>query len=145
VEELVHGRGEGNQLVLRKLREDAHAQALYATCVDDAKLGRMTWPEVLDVAVVGGCNLSPRFGIHQGPLSLAVLHVSASGAYVWRAGLRPDGTEKIRAIDDMSASSINAATAAAERLRCDSLDLLFEALRVASGSIEVRLILGLPP
>ena len=53
------------------------------------------------------------------------------------AGLTADGKKKIRPIDDLSRSGVNANTAASEKLRNDSLDLLVECSsqlrRVAGG------------
>ena len=52
-------------------------------------------------------------------------------------GLTADGEKKIRPIDDLSRSGVNANTAASEKLRNDSLDLLVECTsqlrRVAGG------------
>ena len=44
-------------------------------------------------------------------------------------GQLPDGSTKVRPIDDMSASDINAATSVSEKLVYDTLDLLHESMR----------------
>ena len=52
------------------------------------------------------------------------------------SGLHPDGSQKVRAVDDMSISGINEATAPTEKLQCDTLDKFhqgMQALRIAAG------------
>ena len=53
--------------------------------------------------------LSPRFAVAQ--------------------GVKPDGSLKIRPIDDFTASGCNAHTVPAEKLKCDTLDLLLASMR----------------
>lgn len=45
------------------------------------------------------------------------------------AGVRPDGTTKVRPIDNMAASGVNSATEVTEKLTCDTLDTLLESLK----------------
>ena len=88
----------------------------------------MTDPRPLDLKDLVQANLSPRFGVEQGRVRLCVagkvLH-----SRVAVPGLKPDGSLKIRPIDDMSASMINAATWAKEKCSCDTLDLFYASMR----------------
>ena len=49
--------------------------------------------------------------------------------YLLLPGVRADGSVKVRPIDDMSASLINAATNATEKLAYDTLDHFFEMVK----------------
>jgi len=49
---------------------------------------------------------------------------SCDGILSRMAGLKPDGSVKIRPIDDLTRSGCNLATAPSEKLRYESLDLL---------------------
>ena len=51
-------------------------------------------------------------------------------------GLKPDGSIKIRPIDDMTVSMINAATWAKEKLSCDTLDLFFASMQRLEHLVE---------
>ena len=42
--------------------------------------------------------------------------------------MKDDGSLKVRPIDDMSASGVNSATAATEKLKYDTIDMLFETM-----------------
>ena len=87
-------------------------------CLDDVALGRMEGQTQLQSELLDACNLSPRFCIEQGS--------------------KADGTPKLRAIDDLSFSNVNASTGGTEKLRCDTLDLLFEVLKGQSTSVEAK-------
>lgn len=65
-DELRAQRLTNNLKVLERLREDEHAQSLFATCVADAAKGRMTPPSVATAQVLSDFTVSPRFGVHQG-------------------------------------------------------------------------------
>ena len=54
------------------------------------------------------------------------------------SGLTNEGLPKVRPIDDMTASDINAATAAQEKMSYDTLDLFLEALRKLKAETQVR-------
>ena len=54
-------------------------------------------------------------------------------------GLKADGSEKVRAVDDMTASGVNESTQQGEKLKCETLDLLFEVSRTLADKVEVRL------
>ena len=66
VDELREERAETNWALLRRLKPDAHAEALKEACVEDAKLGRMTYPEPLQLDKMEEVRFSPRFGVEQG-------------------------------------------------------------------------------
>ena len=48
------------------------------------------------------------------------------------AGVKADGSIKIRPIDDMRRSKVNAATCASEKLKCDTIDALMDAMRATA-------------
>ena len=54
-------------------------------------------------------------------------------------GLKADGRAKVRAVDDMTASGVNKSTQQGEKLKCETLDLLFEVSRTLADKVEVRL------
>ena len=54
-------------------------------------------------------------------------------------GLKADGRPKVRAVDDMTASGVNESTQQGEKLKCETLDLLFEVSRTLADKVEVRL------
>ena len=97
-------------------------------CRADAACGRMTAPRELTLEDLVHANLSPRFGVEQGVRSGFLLDVVLAGCVVV-PGLMPDGSVKVRPIDDMSASMVNAATCAREKVSCDTLDLFFASMR----------------
>ena len=89
-------------------------------CLADVACGRMRGPWMLDSFwYPNSSHLSPRFCVEQ--------------------GVKESGELKLRAIDDLSFSSLNAATQATEKLRCDTLDGLFEVLRRQTMHSQVRL------
>jgi hypothetical protein len=47
------------------------------------------------------------------------------------------GNPKFRAVDDFTRSGVNACTAPAEKLKCDSLDTFFNDLRLMDEMFEV--------
>ena len=54
-------------------------------------------------------------------------------------GLKADGREKVRAVDDMTASGVNESTQQGEKLKCETLDLFFEVSRTLADKVKVRL------
>lgn len=107
-----------NKEVLDRLSEDKYADELHKMCLADAACGRMRGPWLLDNQALNNSHLSPRFCVEQ--------------------GVKDSGEPKLRAIDDLSFSSLNAATQATEKLRCDTLDALFEVLRLQTMHSQVR-------
>ncbi len=136
LEELAQRLIANNSALLQRLKQDAHADALWQTCREDQAAGRMTSPRVLQYEDLASIHLSPRFGVAQGE-HLAYSLLLCSCSHVEMPGLTADGREKIRPIDDMSASEINAATGVKEKLSYDTLDLLFEALQTLANACEV--------
>ena len=55
-------------------------------------------------------------------------------------GLKPEGSMKVRPIDDMSASWINAATIVMEKLSYDTLDKYYALMRILEESVQVVLL-----
>ena len=99
------------------MREDATSAELFAEVVKDAALGRMSEPASLELEDTLQYNFAPRFGVTQ--------------------GTRPDGSAKVRPIDDMSASAVNAATIVSEKFSYDSLDLLLHVAEDLSSGQQV--------
>ena len=58
-------------------------------------------------------------------------------AIVTSAGIDKDGRPKYRAVDDFTRSLMNAATAASEKLRCDTLDIFHATLRESVARMGV--------
>ena len=77
-----------------RCKADEHAKELLKTILADGKLGRMTAPVRASAEACKDKILSPRFAVEQ--------------------GLKPDGSLKIRPIDDFTASGCNAHTIPAE-------------------------------
>ena len=92
-----------------RCKTDEHAEELFKTIIADSKLGRMTPPVRASAEACKDKILSPRFAVEQ--------------------GLKPDGSLKIRPIDDFTASGCNAHTIPAEKLKCDTLDLSLASMR----------------
>ena len=115
VDELLQRRVELNEQVIAGLREDPLAQKLYDACAEDAKLGRMSAPRRLVARDLQSFSLSARFPVVQG--------------------------EKVRPVDDLSASMINPATAPTEKLKCDRLDDLHESMRDMAADAQSPLVL----
>ena len=60
-----------------------------------------------------------------------MLRAPAVCANVASAGVDREGRPKFRAVDDFTRSLMNAATAASEKLRCDTLDTFHATLRMS--------------
>ncbi len=119
------------------MREDPHADALWQACADDRRKDRMTAPRALQFQDLATVHLSPRFGVTQGG-GRAWGRLARHCKCLRHAGRRADGSEKVRPIDDMSVSDVNAATGVTEKLSYDTLDLLFETLREVATACEVH-------
>lgn len=125
LEALWQNRAASNKQLLSKLKEDPFAAELHRLTTEDARLGRMTWPKPVEDCDISRLRLSPRFGVDQ--------------------GLRDDGSQKIRAVDNFSwsvnqegsfqtksqkrKSSINGATAMPECMHHDHIDMLALAMK----------------
>ena len=109
VSSLLEKRAATNAQILSKLRADVHAEDLLKMTIADAELGRMSWPRPISEADMHLANMSPRFCIEQ--------------------GLKPDGTPKLRAVDDFSKSLVNECVVASEKLKYDTLDALLVTMR----------------
>jgi hypothetical protein len=64
--------------------------------------------------------------------------VSRIVAFAFRAGLTITRAPRIRSIDDMTASDINSATGAQEKMSYDTLDLFLESLRQLKSGTQVQ-------
>ncbi len=76
---------QSNENLFASLKEDQYSQELYTQTCEDAKLGRMTAPQLASACELQNMRASPRFGVEQ--------------------GIRLDGTLKIRPIDNLSWSA----------------------------------------
>ena len=122
---------------IQKAKEDPHGETLLRHSQEDAKLGRMRDPCILTAGYAQEVNLAPRFGVVQGELLHSLLLFSHF-LFILCAGLLPDGGCKVRPVDDFSFSYVNMATEPTDKLRCDTLDILFESLRCLASETKVR-------
>eukprot|EP00973_Karenia_brevis_P002067 280008-Karenia_brevis.AAC.1 len=103
---------------MKRMRQpDKHAAWLLEQSISDCKMGSMKRTN-MDVVSLSDITISPRFAVERGE--------------------RLDGSLRLRACDDLSASLCNAATAAEEKLKCDTLDMLLAKLDLLACTIEVR-------
>ena len=108
---------EINVALLSELREDRNSEWLLKHTREEAALGRMSEPIVLDESVLEGWLLQPRFAIEQ---------------------RRADGSKKFRAVDNFSwclaqggvLGGVNGCTTPCEKLSHDTLDALADAMRL---------------
>ena len=98
-----------NKETVRKSKEDKHAQKLLDEIEADAAEGRMTMPEVITEDHVANCLLANRFSVEQ--------------------GFKEDGSTKVRAVDDETASGVNLCTEGGDKINCESLDMLVDAVK----------------
>ena len=73
---------------------------------------------------------------------LIAYHIYVAFALYDFAGVKADGSLKIRPIDDMGASCINAATTAHEKLEYDTLDKYFSMMQKFMKTVGVRFSLS---
>ena len=99
-----------NLQVLKKLKEDRNASALWELTKADVGLHRMTDIRLVREVDLRTVLLAPRFAVEQ--------------------GVRDDGSAKFRAVDDETRSGVNSCCQPSERLRNDGLDMIFEVLRL---------------
>ena len=87
LERLQDNLGKQNWQTLNELKPDKFGDALLQEIVEEARLGRVEEPKEVNEINLHQTLITKRFGIEQ--------------------GMRKDGTTKIRAIDDASASGLN--------------------------------------
>ena len=96
----------------------------------------MSEPRELEWGELTSVSLSPRFALEQG----SRYHVTVAVYMDWAPtlpGVKTDGSAKVRPIDDMTASAINQATSASEKLRYDTLGGLVVTLRELANATQV--------
>lgn len=76
VQQLSENKHDNNLELLERIKEDVHSKALMQACEDDALLGRMSLPRVLQMDDVELVHLSPRFGVAQGSVACYVWSIS---------------------------------------------------------------------
>ena len=106
---LWHSSRAHNDELLAGLRRDANSAEIHRQVLADAALGRMTEPVRVEDVDLDAVRLSPRFAITQ--------------------GTKPDGSPKIRIIDDLARGGVNEACQPVEQLKLDGADVLVCALR----------------
>ena len=85
VAELQENCAESNEQLIKQLKNDRFENQLHALTLEDASLGRMSYPMPFSKEHMGTVRLHQRFGVEQ--------------------GLKPNGDTKVRAVDNMSWSS----------------------------------------
>jgi hypothetical protein len=95
-----------NSELIGTIRQDQHADFLMAQTLEDAALGRMTEPVKVSAVSTDTVRLARRFSREQ--------------------GTKPDGSVKLRAVDDETASGTNGATQPTTKMTTDSIDMLVE-------------------
>ena len=105
-----------NQQLVLELREDPRSSSLLKAVQEDAALGRMTPPRCIHELALDLVTLSPRFAVEQGK--------------------KPDGSVKVRAVDDFSRSGCNAATCATEKLSTENMDAFLASLRLTKARVN---------
>ena len=122
LETLYEGCQESNEALLNSLRAEPYEKELHELTLEDARLGRMTYPIAADRVDCSRTKLHPRFAVEQ--------------------GLKPNGDTKIRAVDNMSWShapgrtskkrlreqSVNGCSAIPEKVQHDHVDDLAEGM-----------------
>ena len=98
-----------NLELLVSLKEDARSKDLVDMCKSDCRLGRMGRPVKPSELNLSAVTLSPRFCIEQ--------------------GTKADGSVKLRAIDDLTRSGLNAITWATEKLQYEAFDAMLGCMR----------------
>ena len=118
---VLKGLVDRNMKVLQGRRCDVHAERLFEMALAEVNLGRLSGPE--DPSQVDWCNacVAPRFSVEQGTLL--------------------DGRPKLRAVDDETASLVNASTAATTKLHCDRLDQLHRLMTTMASAADIPLSL----
>ena len=107
--ELKNSIVERNKTLLASLREDVHSKALWDVTQKDVAAGRMTHPVPVSQVDLSKILLTPRFAVEQ---------------------LKPDGSVKVRPIDDCTRSGVNGCVQPCERLVCDGVDTLVHLARL---------------
>ena len=129
VNELRQERSKTNAAVIQGLKEDPKwSRHLLKSCLDDHKKGRMAMPRLSHEVILE--QVSTTFSHFSRICKMCVcIQVTLSPRFAVEQGVKPDGSTKIRPIDDLTRSGCNAATETTEKLSYESLDLLMTVLR----------------
>ena len=92
----------------------------------------MKWTSSRRVRIFVGCESSPTCAFEQ---------VTLSPRFAVIQGKKPDGSPKVRPIDDLTRSGCNAATETTEKLSYESLDALLTVLRALEKAVGSDLTL----
>ena len=124
--------------MLKRLRTDENADILLSMALSEVELGRLDGPYAIDQLDLDAVAIAPRFGVVQGSLNFVLLQLYRLGMCILLSGVKADGLPKVRAVDDMTASMINESTQQGEKLKCETLDLLFEVSKRLAAKVKVR-------
>ena len=107
-----------------ELREDAHAAELLAMTQEDARLGRMSWPTPVREGHVDDCLLCPRFAVEQSKPDGSV-KLRAVDNFSWAACWRGDAAAAARpSMKERKEHSVNGHVMPEEKMKHDTLDEL---------------------
>ncbi len=124
--------------VLAKLKEDLHEAELLRLSLEDVEMGRMSGPFRAAEVDLAKAAVASRFNVEQGMRLCQCAANRMLVSLLLVAGTREDGSTKVRPIDHMTESLVNASTAQLEKLSTDTLDLLFEITRALRAGCEVH-------
>ena len=119
IDEVCRGAMQQNKAMATSLKPDAHAGALLAEIVAEAKLNRMEPPQLWSCSEHANSILTRRFAVVQ--------------------GAKPDGTSKIRAIDDFTESRVNSCCEPTKKLTCENIDSLVAMSKARWGFSKRRM------
>ena len=97
-----------NEQTIKSLKEDKHSKELFQEILQELPEGRMTSPRSIDRKDFDRLLLARRFSVEQ--------------------GMREDGSIKIRATDDETDSCLNLCTEGGDKIKCNGLDALVDAI-----------------
>jgi len=121
-------RRRKNKTLIASLKEEKNARHLLESCREDVQRGRIAPLQLAHECDLAAITLSPRFAIEQGQRVTCKLSLRVGFVKIW-PGTKPDGSCKLRPIDDMSRSDCNLATAPSEKLEYESLDKFLKVIQ----------------
>ena len=105
-------------------------------CLADAEKGRMSQPALATSEICRYVLMSPRFGVPQGEAITSC--VEPCQLLLLCPGTNAEGKPKVRPIDDLTASGVNLNTSPADKLHCDTLDMLLASLKEMVRATGIR-------
>ena len=109
VDKLRSSGKEKNLELISSLKEDEQfSEALWELTQADAVMGRMTAPVLAETVDLDNIVVAPRFPVEKGQ--------------------KPDGSSKVRPVDDETRAGVNGSTQPCERLQVDGIDVFIQAI-----------------